>query len=407
MTLTELALKNLKPKDKSYRKADSHGLCIEVRPKGEKYWRYRYRLNGKPQMASLGQWPRLSLADARKKRDEARDLVEAGKHPTREKKAQKIRSTFESENTFENIARRWLALKQEGLNEKYRKQCLERMEQHVFPALGDLPITEITIPDVVTVIEKIGQRGTVETARRMKQLISQTFRYAAQRGLCEHNPAADLRDILPASAEKHHACIKPNELPDLLQAIEAYNDKGNPLTVGAIKLLALTFVRTGELIGAKWEEIDWNRQEWHIPPERMKMRRPHMVPLSRQSLTVLKEIYAITGNKTHIFHSPRSKSRHISNGAVLMALRRMGYKNKMTGHGFRTLASTILHEQGYKSDYIERQLAHADDDKIRAAYNRAEYALERKKMMQDYADFLDAAKSGGEVIQGPFVQAAE
>lgn len=405
MPLTELAIKALKPQEKPYRVADSGGLCIEVTPAGGKLWRWRYYYHSKAQMLALGKWPALSLSQARRKRDDARDVLDSGKHPGREKKAQKIRAMHQGENTFEKIARSWLDLKQSGLNEKYRKQCLARMEQHVFPMIGDLPISEITIPDVVRAVEKIAQRGTVETAKRMKQLISQTFRYASQRGLCEHNPAADLRDILPSTEEKHHSCLHPAELPELFQAMDNY--QGDKLTIHAMRLLALTFVRTGELIGAKWEEIDWDREEWHIPKERMKMRRPHMVPLSRQALAILKEIHAITGDKPHIFHSPRSKSRHISNGAVLMALRRMGYQGRMTGHGFRTLASTILNEKGYNSDCIERQLAHEDGDKIRSAYNRAEYALERKKMMQDYADILDAMKQGrNKVVAGKFKRKA-
>ncbi len=294
-----------------------------------------------------------------------------------------------------------MELKKNGLNDKYRKQNLERMVQHVFPLIGDLPITEITIPDVVRVIEKIASRGTIETAKRMKQLISQTFRYAAQRGMCQHNPAADLRDILPSLDRKHHPSVTPAEFSQLLQDMEAYN--GNIITKAAMSLLALTFVRTGELIGAKWEEIDWQREEWHIPKERMKKKRPHVVPLSRQAITILKELQKLTGDKTHIFYSSRSKSRHISNGVVLMAMRRMGYQGRMTGHGYRSLASTILNEKGFPPDVIERQLAHADDDKIRAAYNRAEYLLERKKMMQDYADLLEGMeKANGKKNVTPF-----
>lgn len=386
MALTELAIKHLKPKDKLYRVADGGGLCLEISPAGGKLWRWRYYYQGKAQMIALGKYPAVTLAEARKKRDEQRDLLDAGKHPTREKKAQKIRKAHEGANTFEKMARKWLGMKGEGLNEKYAKQCLVRMEQHVFPAIGALPLTEITIPDVVEVVETIGKRGTVETAKRMKQLIAQVFRYSAQRGLCQHNPAADLRDLLPSTEDKHHACIHPSELPALLAAIEA---RDNDFTKYAMKLMLLTFLRTSELIGGKWEEIDWAKEEWHIPKERMKMSRPHVVPLAQQTIALLKEIQTITGDKTHIFHSPASKSMHISTGTILMGLRRMGYQNRMTGHGFRSLASTILNEKGYAPDWIERQLAHEDDDKIRGAYNRAEYLLERKKMMQDYADHLE------------------
>ena len=387
MPLTALAIKNLKPKAKLYRVADGGGLCLEITPTGSKFWRWRYKLNGKAQLVALGRFPEVTLEQARIKRNEAKALAEGGKHPTREKKVRKLRQTLDGANTFEKLARLWLVTKQKGLNEKYSRQCLARMEQHVFPMIGALPITEITIPDVVAVVEKMGNRGTIETAKRMKQIIGQVFRYAAQRGLCQHNPAADLRDILPTKEEKHHPCIPPAELPDLLKAMEKY--KGDVLTKSAMKLLALTFVRTGELIGAKWNEIDWLKEEWHIPKERMKMRRPHVVPLSSQALTKLKELQAITGEKAFIFFSAASKSKHLSNGAVLMALRRMGYKGRMTGHGYRTLASTILNEKGYAPDVIERQLAHEDSDKIRSAYNRAEYLLERKKMMQDWANFLD------------------
>ena len=386
MALTELEIRYLKPKDKVYRVSDGDGLAIEVSTSGGKHWRWRYYYQGKAQMLALGKYPILTLAEARKKRDEAKALLAAGKHLTREKKIQKLRKAHEGANTFEKIARRWLEMKEEGLNAKYAKQCLARMEQHVFTRIGDLPITDITIPDVVEVVEAIGKRGTVETAKRMKQLMGQIFRYAAQRGLCQHNPAADLRDILPSQEDKHYACVHPSELPELIVKIEA---QSNNFGKYAMKLLMLTFVRTGELIGAKWEEINWDKEEWNIPKERMKMKRPHVVPLSSQALAVLKQLQAFTGDKIHIFHSAASASKHISNGTVLMGLRRMGYQNTMTGHGFRTLASTILNEKGYAPDVIERQLAHEDEDKIRSAYNRAEYFLERKKMMQDYADFLD------------------
>lgn len=403
MTLTALAIKHLKPKTAAYRVADSGGLCIEVAPSGSKLWRWRYLFNGKGQMLSLGKWPEVTLEQARRKRDEARDLVRAGKHPTREKKAQKLRRIVEGEQTFEKVARHWMELKAESLNEKYHKQSVARLERHVFPMIGALPITEITIPDVVRVVEANGKRGTVATAQWIKQAMSQVFRYAAHRGLCKFNPAADMRDILPSPEKKHYPSIHPRELHELLRDMRAY--PGDLLTKSAMELLALTFVRTGELIAAKWEEIDFGREEWHIPKERMKMRRPHIVPLSRQALAILKALHEATGEKTHIFHSQRGTQKHISNGAVLMALRRMGYQGRMTGHGFRSLASTILNEKHYPPDVIERQLAHEDEDKIRSAYNRAEYLLERKKMMQDYADYLDAVLKGlDKIVKGDFAK---
>jgi hypothetical protein len=229
--LTELAIKNLKPKGKVYRVADSHGLCLEVSPAGGKLWRYRYTFNGKGQMLALGKYPAVSLAEARRRRDEAKAQAEAGQHPTRLRKAQKLRRMEEGENTFERLARRWHDVRESKLNSKYHTQILTRMEQHVFPIIGDLPIKEITIPDVVKVIEKIGGRGTVVTAKRMKQCISQVFRYAAQRGLCDHNPAGDIRDILPSAQKRHHSCVQISELPTLLQKIEAKeNDMGKMAT---------------------------------------------------------------------------------------------------------------------------------------------------------------------------------
>ncbi len=398
MALTELAIKNLKPKEKAYRIADSGGLCIEVSPSGSKLWRWRYYFQEKPQMLALGKYPAISLAQARKLRDEAREKAKEGKQLTREKKLMKLRKAYDGANSFAKVAIHWMETKQSGLNAKYAQQCRARMEEHIFPILGDLPISDITIPDVVQAIERISNRGTIETAKRMKQLMGQIFRYAAQRGLCQHNPAADLRDILPPTEEKHHPCVHPNEFPQLLKAMYAREDD---MTKAAMQLLALTFVRTGELIGAQWCEIDWQREEWHIPKERMKMRRPHIVPLSKQALEILWELKKRTGEYTHVFFSAPAKSKHLSNGAVLMALRRMGYQGKMTGHGFRTMASTILNEKNYPSDWIERQLAHEDDDKIRGAYNRAEHLLERKKMMQEYADYLDAMRmsDGGNVVK--------
>lgn len=334
----------------------------------------------------------VGLKEARKRKEEVRQLLEQGKHPVRERKAQKLRNIAKDANTFEKIARRWLELKRPNMNVKYHRQCIARMEQHVFPLIGSLPVEDITIPDVVRVVEKIAERGTIETAKRMKQLIGQTFRYATQRGMCVHNPASDLRDILPTREEKHHPCVEPHEVPQLLNDIEQY--KGDDLTRLLMKLMALTFVRTREIIEAKWDEIDWERAEWHIPKERMKRRQPHFVPLSEQSLDILRQIHVITGDKENIFYSSRSKSRHMSNGSVLMALRRMGYQGRMSGHGFRAVASTILNGRAYRPDVIEAQLAHAERDKVRDAYNNADYPLERKKMMQDYADILDAMREG-------------
>jgi integrase len=387
MALTELAIKHLKPREKLYRVTDSNGLCLEVSPTGSKLWRYRFYHLGKAQMTALGKYPTVGLAQARKLRDDARAILETGKHPTTHKRAEKLRRAMEGQNTFKHVSLLWMENMQKGLNEKYTKQNMEKLERLVFPSIGALPITEITIPDVVRVIDRIASKGTVETAKRIKQVIGQIFRYATTRGLCTHNPASDLRGILPTQEKEHHASLPLDELPALLQAIEA---REPDFSKYAMQLLALTFVRTGELIGAKWEEINWEREEWYIPKERMKMKRPHVVPLSKQALDILRELKTQTGDRENIFHSPASKSKHISNGTVLMALRRMGYAGKMTGHGWRSIASSILYEKNYKPEAIEAQLAHSDQNETRSAYNyKATYMLERKKMMQDYADILD------------------
>jgi len=390
MALTELKIKHLKPKEKIYRIADSDGLCIEVSPTGKKMWRYRYRFLDKAQMYALGKYPSISLAEARRLRDEAKGLVEKGKHLTREKKAAKQRVAYEGKNTFKRIALEWHAIKKEGLNKKYHEDRLTRMYRVVFPKIGDLPINEITIPDIVKIVQAIGSNGTIETAKRTKQDISQVFRYASQIGVCTQNPAGDIRDVLPKQRKKHHACIPKEELPDLLKKIEACAPS---MCKYVTKLVALTFVRTNELIGAKWEEINWEKKQWLIPKERMKMRRPHIVPLSKQAIQLLKEVKSKTSDTPFIFYSSGSKSRHVSNTTILRFLKRLKYENRMTGHGFRTMASTILNERGYNRDAIERQLAHEDEDQVRSAYNRAEYLPERIEMMQAYADLLDTMKS--------------
>jgi integrase len=390
--LTDRKIKAFQAKDKLYRVADGHGLVIEITPAGGKHWRYRYRHLNKPDMLTIGSYPALSLSDARKEHEKWWAILQTGKDPKRVQKTEKQREANQGANTFQKFALDWLELKRPTLNKKYHTQLLARMNQHIFPVIGHLPIHEITIPEIVTVIESIAKRGTVETARRMNQMISQVFRYASRKGACVHNPAANIRDTLPYKEKKHHPCIPVAELPELLKNIE--NFRGEDVTKYALFLLMLTFVRTREIIEARWDEIDWERQEWHIPKERMKMRRPHMVPLSDYALDILKKLHAMTGDKEYIFYSSRSKSKHLSNGAFLRGLYRMGYKNRMCGHGFRTLASTILNETGHRPDVIERQLAHADKNAIRAAYNQAEYEMERKSMMQGYAKFIKNIESG-------------
>ncbi|MGB9154540.1 MAG: integrase arm-type DNA-binding domain-containing protein [Alphaproteobacteria bacterium] len=386
MSLTDFKIRAAKPDSKPYKLFDSGGLFLLVKPNGSKLWHLKYRYLGKERLYSIGIYPTVSMSQARQERDTVKKLLAEGIDPTQKRKTTRYQKMEASENTLESIARRWFEIKKG--NDEHRERSLRRLELYAFPKLGYRPIQDITTLDLVSCLEAVEKRGILETAHRVKQLLQQVFRYAVRRGLITHNPAGDLRDILAFPEKNNFACIHPSELFGLLDSISVYN--GDALTKVAMKLLAYTFVRTGELIGARWEEIDWARQEWQIPAERMKMKRDHIVPLARQTIALLESLKTITGNREFIFHAPANKDKHLSNGAILGALRRMGYAGRMTGHGFRALASTILNEQRkYHPDVIERQLAHAERNEVRAAYNRAEYLLERKVMMQEWADYLD------------------
>ena len=403
MSLTDIKIRTAKPDDKQYKLFDSGGLYLLVKTNGSKLWQLKYRYLSKERVFSVGIYPSVSLIEARKARESVKKLLADGIDPTQQRKTTRHQKMEASENTLEAVARRWFEIKKG--DEEHRQRSLRRLELYAFPKLGYRPIQDITTLDLVACLEAVERKGILETAHRVKQLLQQVFRCAVRRGLITHNPAGDLRDILAFPEKNNFACIHPAELYDLLQAIDGY--RGDALTQLAIKLLAYTFVRTGELIAARWEEIDWARQEWQIPAERMKMKRDHIVPLARQTITLLEGLRTITGNREFIFHAPANKDKHLSNGAILGALRRMGYAGRMTGHGFRALASTVLNEQRkYHPDIIERQLAHAERNEVRAAYNRAEYLLERKKMMQEWADYLDGVLANPDkVVRGDFGKA--
>jgi integrase len=402
MPLSDIKIRNAKPKEKPYKLADGGGLFVLVKPTGSKLWQLKYRYLGKEKIFSAGPYPLVGAAEARAIRDNVKKLLANGTDPTQHRRVTKQLKMEACENTFEAVARRWLSIKK--IEDSHEARSLRRLELHAFPRIGPRPIGEIKTLELANCLEAIEKEGINETAHRIKQLIQQTFRYAVRKGLIEHNPAGDLRDIIGHEPVTSRACIPPAELPQLLRDMEAY--KGDRLTKAAMRLLLLCFTRTGELIGARWEEIDWDRHEWVVPAERMKMRNPHLVPLSRQALEIFKELREITGKHDLVFFSPANKDKYISNNAVLSALKRMGYRSCMTGHGFRALASTILNEQRkYHPDIIERQLAHADRNEVRAVYNRADYLLERKKMMQEWADFLEAAvKEENRVVKGKFGQ---
>jgi integrase len=389
MALTDTKVRSVKPREKSYKIADGKGLFLVVKPNGSKYWRFRYHFGDKEKLLAIGIYPDVSLADARRKRDDARKLLADDTDPGIAKQLKKRAKKLAAENSFEAIAREWNIKFASKWTPEHGAKILLRLEKDIFPWLGHHPIIEIAAPELLAVLRRIENRGAIETAHRTLQNCSQIFRYAIATGRAERDVSADLRGAIPPVKKRHLASITdPKAIGDLLRTLNDYN--GHFVTKCALQLAPLVFVRPGELRKAEWSEFNFETAEWRIPPEKMKMRITHIVPLSTQALSILHEIKALTGNGKYVFPSLRTLSRPMSNNAVLGALRRLGYtKDEMTGHGFRSMASTLLNEQGWNRDAIERQLAHAERNNIRAAYNYAEYLPERRKMMQHWADYLD------------------
>lgn len=388
--LTELKVKALKPKEKSYRVYDEKGLYLEVSPAGGKLWRYKYRYDGKEKRLSFGPWPEVKIADARDMRDDARRSLRDGVDPTLLKK--RIIASG-SEKSFMGIGQEWLVSMKKVWTEQHSHDVSQRLINYVFPFIGAMPIDAIKPMDVLRLARDIEGRGNYEAAKRMVTSCSQIFRYAVATGRAESDPCRDLKGVLTPYKKKNFAAItEPDKVGGLLRAIDAYN--GSPIVRHAMKFSALTFGRPGEVRRAEWSEIDWQGKEWKVPAAKMKMRNDHRVPLANQTIKLLKEIEVITGDGVYIFPSARIKDRPMSENAVLAALRSMGFtKDEMTPHGFRAMASTLLNEKGYRADLIEAQLAHKEADKVRAAYNRAQYMQERRDMMQAWADYLDELKN--------------
>lgn len=392
--LTEIAIKNAKPGDGIRKLSDGNGLVLLVYPNGSKYWAFRYRYLGKEKNLSLGIYPAVGLAEARSKLSDARKLLSGGQDPSEARKAVKREAMISAGNNFEAVAREWFAAKSAAWTPRYAEFVVRRLEQDIFPKLGARPIKEITAPELLAVVRLIEKRGALELAHRILQCCGQVFMYGIATGRAERNPANDLKGALKTYVKKTYAHLKAIELPEFLQKLSVYD--GHPQTKLAVTLLMLTFVRTTELRGATWEELDLDRGEWRIPAERMKMRRDHIVPLSRQAIAAFTELQRLNGQWKYVVPNAHKPLKHMSENAVLYALYRMGYHNRTTGHGFRHTASTILNESGlFSADAIERQLAHVQGNKVRAAYNHAQYLPERRKMMQWWADYLDqmAAKS--------------
>ena len=395
--LTDTKIRTIKPSEKPKKLFDGGGLFLLVTPTGGKLWRLKYRFGGIEKLLAIGAYPQISLAEARQKRDRASALMLKGVDPSDTKKAQKAADVQETE-TFEVIAREWHNKFSSSWAASHSNKIIRRLELYVFPWLGDRPIKSITAPDLLTVLRRIEAKGILETAHRTQQNCGQVFRYAVATGRAERDPSGDLRGAIPPASGKHMATITdPKEIAGLLRSIDDY--QGSIVTRCALQLAPLVFVRPGELRHAEWSEFDLDAAEWRIPAEKMKAGVLHIVPLSKQVLGVLREIHPLTGHGRYVFPSPRTDSRPMSSNAVLSALRRMGYaKDEMSGHGFRSMASTLLNEQGWNRDAIERQLAHAERNSVRAAYNYAEFMPERKKMMQAWADYLEGIKVGTKII---------
>ena len=394
--LSAVECKNATSNGASIRKLhDGDGLYLWVYHDGRKYWRMRYWQTGKEKSLSLGVYPKVTLSDARKKREALRQQLEADLDPSAERRATNLRKKLSAENSFEAVAREWYTKQLHTWVPHHADDVKRRLEINIYPALGKRPIDQIEAPELLQAIRKIEARGSYDLAHRVLQVCGQVFRYGIATGRCTRNLSIDLRGALTPHVKQHQAAVRPEQLPDLLRAIDKYDAIGDKQTRLALQLLAQTFVRTNELIGAEWAEFDLDNALWIIPAARMKMKTEHVVPLASQSLVLLKEIKKRGGGSRFVFPG-RNRDKPMSNNTMLFALYRLGYKGKMTGHGFRAVASTILNETGFKPDVIERQLAHCERNEIRGAYNRAEYLPERKRMMQHWADYLDSVGPGVE-----------
>jgi integrase len=361
-------------------------------------WRWSYRHLGKQKLMTLGQYPDVSLALARDRHLDARRLLATDVDPMADRKAKKTAEQVASENSFDSVAAKWMEHWQVGKSRRHVETTKLRLNGNILPRLGPRPVSEIEAPEIVAMAKSIDARNAGDVARRALQTTGQIFRYAIANGYAKRNPVSDIppRDILKATHITNFARVDAKELPTLLRKIETY--QGTHLTRLAIKLMALTFVRTSELISAPWSEFDLEAARWDIPKERMKMNKPHIVPLSRQSVEILRTLRDLSGYSKWVFPGARSDKHTMSNNTILKGLERMGYKGRMTGHGFRGLASTILHERGYNSDHIEVQLAHLPRNTVSAAYNHAIYLKPRTQMLQEWADYLDQIQRGAKVL---------
>lgn len=403
MKLTDMAIKRAKPKEKSYTLADGNGLSLLVETNGSKGWRYRYQFAGKTKMISLGIYPVVTLNEARAKRDEARKQVANGVNPSEARKAEKAATINQTENTFKNIALEWYEGRKDRWSVGYRDDMMDAFEKDVFPYIGNRPIAEIKPMELLEVLSIMEKRGATEKLKKVRQRCGEVWKYAIITGRAEYNPAPDLASAFVPHKREHYAHLSVSELPEFLSSIDKY--MGSQIVRVALRVLILTGVRPGELRKAEWSEINFDTKVWEIPAEKMKMRRRHIVPLSEQVIDLLKQIHPISGSYQYIFPSRTDYRKHISDMALNTMIRRMGYSGRATGHGFRHTMSTILHEQGYNTAWVETQLAHVDKNSIRGTYNHAQYIDGRREMLQWYADYMDALENGDNVVHGNFKRA--
>lgn len=389
--LCDLDCRNAKPKDKAYRLHDSSGLYLDVKVTGKKIWRLKYKIYGKEKLLTIGEYPKVTLTLAREKRDQAKEKLATGIDPAQEKQELKKLARFKQTQTFELVANEWHEYNFSTWSPDYANDIKRRLTRNVFTSIGSYPIAKITVQDLLNCLRKVEDREAHDMARRILQMMGQVMRYAVITGRAERDITVDLKGALKKYKKGHYAAIESDELPQLLKAINKNDARLFKQTIIAIKLIMLTFVRTSELINATWKEFNLEKAEWHIPAERMKMGLPHFVPLSKQVVELLQELKQSFGKSEYILPSIVHQNKPISNNTILSGLSRLGYHKTMSGHGFRALAmSTIKEKLNYRHEVVDRQLAHQPRNKVDQAYDRAKFISERIKMMQAWADYIDA-----------------
>lgn len=396
--LTDTKIRNAKPTEKPYKLQDGQGLYLDVRPSGSKIWRYRYWITPERDgIFTIGEYPMVTLSEARRSREWAREQVKQGLNPTHAKEAERMRRLGEHANTFELVAREWIEQNKAHWSANYLRQVETFMKRDVYPKIGALPIRLVTAAHLLGIIREIEKRGAQSIAVLIRQWSGQIFRYAVATLRADSDPAAALTGAIKRAPVRHNPPLAQDEIPKFLELTGSYG--GYRGTVIALKLMLYTFVRTVELRKAEWEEFDLDAAEWRVPRDRMKMAKKmkagesHIVPLSRQAVELLRELHTLSGGRPYLFPNLRAPDTCMTATTINRALERMGYAGKFSGHGFRSTASTLLHEMGWRSEVIERQLAHAERDKVKAAYNHAEYMPERREMMQAWADWVDGLKT--------------